>query len=709
MNDLFSPIGNMAVAAVVVLGAADALARTEYRLGGEDGNPWEAATSPSEAGEYFILGTEGDVERRVTVGITPFGKAGSDGIDIRANAIEPWFFDGSVNVAVTDPNTGVTDVPLPLVGGQVQVATSCVHAGTIQNYKPSFDGDPKTATFYKIIYNARFRSASGYKGIAILDLGVPVPLSRIRFYPRLGQRDDARLIEAFADPAIPLESFNIESYAENFLNGFTIRVADNSIGIYVKGPCDRNPHGTHSKHPNWPERGDRRFDVLYSTEENIDTVVDLRFPTRSVRWLLFEPNPTHSWEVAELEIYPEGYVRETGIVSQIMDFGKPVNWGRIRWSGDFPDGTRVEVRTRTGNTPDPDLYFEMDPNGNVVPTTKEVYEDINFLDQVPIEYDTENWTFWSPVYDFEGGRRDPSLPAESWEDGLPVVSEGLGRYLQLDIRMFGTFEVAPRLEQIAVLFSETPVAQEVVGEIWPVEVKSFEPETFTYVIKPRFDEEDSGFDRLEVITHSRAEQVRSVTIDGVHDVDLDEFPPVIEDDRLVAAFPFRVADPDSSFKQIDVVFDAPVLRFGTQFTGWVYDSSDPDLIKQRIEAGNATFRFSGDDLSVRSPIGGDLLADVTVGPNPFTPNGDGVNDRVSVEYKLREVTDAREVLLEIFDLAGRPVATLSSGLTTSGAYRQTWDGRTAAGALAPPGTYLYRLRLEAEKVDEIIGLFALAY
>ncbi|MCY3759881.1 MAG: hypothetical protein OXH50_01405, partial [Gemmatimonadetes bacterium] len=100
MNDLFTPIGNMAVAAVVFWGAADALARTEYRLGGEDGNPWEAATSPAEAGEYFILGSGGDIERRVTVGITPFGQAGGDGIDIRANTIEPWFLDGSVNVAV---------------------------------------------------------------------------------------------------------------------------------------------------------------------------------------------------------------------------------------------------------------------------------------------------------------------------------------------------------------------------------------------------------------------------------------------------------------------------------------------------------------------------------------------------------------------------------------------------------------------------------
>ena len=85
-------------------------------------------------------------------------------------------------------------------------------------------------------------------------------------------------------------------------------------------------------HENWVKREDPRFDVLFSTEENLDTVVDLTFPTRSIRYLVLEPEPSQSWEVAELEIFPEGFVRETRIVSQIMDFHKPVNWGKVHWS-----------------------------------------------------------------------------------------------------------------------------------------------------------------------------------------------------------------------------------------------------------------------------------------------------------------------------------------------------------------------------------------
>ena len=694
-------------AAGILVSAFDAAARTEYRLGGDNGNPWGAATDASGAGEYVILDTNGGIESSVAVGVTPYGEAISTMIVIDGTSAGPRYFDGTVDVAVTDNTSGPGDVPLPLVNGRVQVATGCVHAGTVSLWKPTFDGDRTTATFNLI--RTDVPHGGGYRGAAIVDLNAALPLGHIRFYPRLGQRDDVRLIETLSKPVIPLESFGIDSFSENLLNGFTLRVGDNSVNVFIKGPCDRPPHGTHSVHENWLKEDDERLDVLFSTEENLDTIVDLKFPTRSVRYLILKPEPSQSWEVAEFEVFPEGYVRETRIVSQIMDFGKPVNWGKIRWNGDFPDNTRLEVRTRTGNTADPDLFFETDANGNVVSTSRELYKDINFLAQLPVAYDSDNWTFWSPVYDFEEGLRNPSVDADSWQDGVPIVSEGLGRYMQLDISLFSTFDVAPSVDQIAILFSETPVAQEVVGEIWPIDVPTFAPETFTYVIKPRFEEDNTGFDRLEVITHTRVVDVRSVTVDGSFQVDLNDFPPVIEDNRVTFAFPFRLADPDSSFKQIEVVFDASVLRFGTEFTGWVYDSNDPDLIKQRIQPGNATFRFSGDDLSVRSPVGGDLLIDLETAPNPFTPNGDGVNDQVTLNYKLREVTTGREVLLEIFDLAGRPVASLTGGLTTSGAYQQSWDGRNSAGELVPPGTYLYRLKLDAEQVEEKTGLFAVAY
>ena len=292
-----------------------------------------------------------------------------------------------------------------------------------------------------------------------------------------------------------------------------------------------------------------------------------------------------------------------------------------------------------------------------------------------------------------------------------MISFGSSRYLQLQVKLFGRFDDAPRLDQIAIRFSEHPAAQEIVGEISPREVASFRKSTFTYVISPTFEREDTGFDRLEILTHTRADTIRSVKVDDA-DIDISpgsQFHPSIEDDRILVAFPFREAHPDSSLKRIEVSFDVEVLRFGTQFTGWIYDSSDPDPVKQRVRPGNASFRFSSDGLSVLAPIGGDLLADLTVAPNPFTPNGDGVNDLTVVSYKLREVTAAREVSLEIYDLAGRLVSRRLQDPSTFGEGQLTWDGRTDAGDLVAPGTYVYRLLLDVAAPEEHLGVVAVAY
>ena len=89
----------------------------------------------------------------------------------------------------------------------------------------------------------------------------------------------------------------------------------------------------------------------------------MRFPTESIRYITAQAFPLRDWEVAEFEVYGEGFVEETVLVTQILDFGQPINWGKIRWDADVPEGTRIEVRTRTGNTPDPSLYFDENING----------------------------------------------------------------------------------------------------------------------------------------------------------------------------------------------------------------------------------------------------------------------------------------------------------------------------------------------------------
>ena len=372
----------------------------------------------------------------------------------------------------------------------------------------------------------------------------------------------------------------------------------------------------------------------------------------------------------------------------------------------MPAGTRIEIRTRTGHTPDPLLYFAPNINDEIVPITRAEQAKIDIAAQLLPVYDADHWSFWSSPYEFAAGQHNPNQPARDWQDGMLLLSPGPSRYIQLAIKLFANFNVAPRLDQLTLQLSETLSAQALVGEIWPIEVASFESTPFTYVVLPTLSDDNAGFDRLEILTHVRVHAVRAVRIDG-QPVDLDQFVPHLLDDRLIVSFPSLTGSADS-FKQVEVDFDVPVLRFGTEFSGWVFSSTDPDQIRQRIDPGNATFRFAGNLLAVSTPVGGDLLVDVQV-PQMFTPNGDRINDILTITYKLREVTADRPVQVRIYDLAGRLVAHLPVFKARSGVFIQEWNGRDGQDALVQPGTYIYELTLDSEEQHTQRGVFAVAY
>ena len=85
-----------------------------------------------------------------------------------------------------------------------------------------------------------------------------------------------------------------------------------------------------------------------------------------------------------------------------------------------------------------------------------------------------------------------------------------------------------------------------------------------------------------------------------------------------------------------------------------------------------------------------MIAGVDVGPNPFTPNGDGVNDVVNIAYDILRVVEPIPVNVEIFDLSGRRIKQLTM-LRKVGAFAESWDGRDQSGALAAPGMYILKL------------------
>jgi len=691
----------------VLLIASQTDGRTEYVLGGMDGTPWRDVLSPGEAGVYLVLDEVGQQVDSVAVATAPQSTGADTLIDFLGASIQPIKIAPTVNLVRGEPDNpdDINKVYLPYTDGEVSVPYGC--RDSAQNAPFNWlmlDGKPATAQFRSFTQHPDrapgLPMGNAFLQAIIFDLGANVPINRIRLYPRLGREEDALLIQDFVDPKPSPERFGEESFVDNFVAWFEIRVGDNSIP-YQNGPCGRVPGRR------WIRNDDPLLDVLYSNRENLNVVTDLRFSTRSIRYLYLRVFPLRNWEIAEFEVYGEGYVEEATFLSQILDFGKPLNWGKIRWRGEAPEGSRVEIRTRTGHTPDPNLYFAPNVNGDLDQISLDEYQKIDALSRLPTVYDADNWSFWSPPHDFQAGLQDASNPPNAWIDGTPLLSPGPSRYLQISIKLFSASFAPPRLDQLSLQFGGVPSAQKIFGEIWPIEVHAFTPTTFTYVVSPRFQADDGGFDRLEISTHTRVDTIHSIVLDGV-EVDRERYPYEILDDRIVVAFPVLSGEEDS-FKQLEVVFDASVLRFGTEFSGWVFRSADPDRIKQRVNSGNATFRFSGDVLAVKTPVGGDLLVDVEVAPNPFTPNGDGVNDLLSFRYKLREVAVERSISVRIYDLAGRQVAALPPRLSRSGEFHQEWDGRDAGGGRVPPGTYLYRLALEVSDEQHEIGFFSVAY
>ena len=658
---------------------------------------------------YLVFGDAEQVVREVAVGTSAFGAGTDTLIDFSDLSLQPRFVDPSVNLALTDPESGDYSLPLAWSGGNADVTNLCCCEVSRQYelMKKMHDGDPMTAMFRGFTqdperlpgYGEGFASLRRPSSI-VLDFAAEIPVNRIRLYPRLGREQDGLLIDEFRDPKPDPASFGSDSYAANFLAWFDIQVGDDTP-VYRNGLCDAS---IQTNDLPWLRPTDQFLDMLKSTRENLETVVDLQFPTRSIRWINLRPFPLRDWEISELEVYGEGYVERSVYTTQILDFGRPVNWGKLRWSGALPEDTRVEIRTRTGSTADPKVYLAENTNGDLRPISYTEYVRTDVSGRLPTAYDTAHWSFWSPPYDFVAGQRDEQLASSAWLDGTPMLSPGPSRFLQIDIRLFSTFTAAPRLDQLSIQLAEAPSAQEVVGKIWPIETDSFEPISFTYVVVPVFEEDDVGFDHLEILTPTRVSKLRSMRLNGT-DVDLAVHPPQVEDDRIVVSFPSLVG-PQDSFKQVEVVFDASVLRFGTEFRGWVFNSAETDPVRQRVEPGNATYRFSGDALSVRTPIGGDLLRGVEARPGVFTPNGDGRNDLLTFAFQLREITTPSPVTLKLFDLAGHLVHQLPSMRVQSGQFEQPWDGRDGAGRLMAPGTYVYEVTLHAEQQERQLGSFA---
>ena len=150
------------------------------------------------------------------------------------------------------------------------------------------------------------------------------------------------------------------------------------------------------------------------------------------------------------------------------------------------------------------------------------------------------------------------------------------------------------------------------------------------------------------------------------------------------------------------------FKFSTRFAGRVFDSSTPHEVHQAVREGDADQLADGRGLEVQlEQFIDETILSLELSSPVFTPNGDGANDLLSVEFDLLNLTAAVPVRIELFDLSGRFLGTAHEALHSNGRFTATWDGKIE-GHLLSPGIYVASLRVEtdrrAERAERIVAL-----
>jgi len=611
----------LCLAVVLLVGEASGL--VIYRFGGEGLDP------PPEAGNTGVEFIQLDWEN-LDSGL--HGQAVD--VAINASGVRPQKRDPSFNITPSIETQGGNAIR-PQTNGQV------------------WDGDTGTTWIADRYLCAEFSESNyflfceddfGTPGTANIFLGTPHIIDRIRIIS--GLNDQSKTVQA----------------ARVFIGAELTRQA-----VY------------HHPRPALP--------WLVEVRDNRDQVLDIPIPSHEaveiIQVTLAEHN--ESWEVHEIEIYAKGFVDQAAYISNIIDFGRPMAWGDLRWTGIQDPQARVLIQTRSGLDDDPELFWRFTGRGDEKALVERAdYGKLKLAEKAGIGYDQVNWTFWSAPYDF----------ADS--SGAAVVSLSPRRYFQFKVDFLPQDNDGGQVDFLELRASE-PVATNLVGEVWPIEALVGQTTQFTYALRPTIRAEDGGFDRLEIETSSLIQSVQEVRIgDGAVAYEVE----VQEPHRLAVRFsPLEARD---SGALIEVEFEAQVLRYGATFSARVSDSARPLEVPQGVNVGDATAAYEGNRVAVATSVGKQSLLQVVV-PAVFTPNGDGSNDEVGISYAILEITATAQVEVVLLDLSGRSVRRVYAGSDGIGEYERRWDGRDEAGQLMPPGIYLYRVSVDVdrEKVEKI--------
>ena len=427
-----------------------------------------------------------------------------------------------------------------------------------------------------------------------------------------------------------------------------------------------------------------------------------RFERRRMRWFEFknvDMSGTYAFRggaVKEFQLYGEGYVADVTMTSPLIELGGARNLTTIEWTKEELPGTALQIRTRTGDDLEEVSHF-FDNKGNEVTELK--YNALPGFAKGEIRTEVKpgaGWSSWSRVYDYSGEA---------------IGSPSPRRFAMIQARFISDDPLsAASLSSLALNFLP-PLAHRAVGEISPDHAVALGmSQEFLLGLRVFFQEEDPGFDEirieapvgisltpLEVRIGSeetylggtmRVFPVESAPEEGIR---------VVPSDENVMWLRLPEVHASAAEDLVLVRFRSALFMSGTEFQVSLGNTSLPSAW-QRVDPGDATYLTSSGSLTVMGEMTSEVLSEVEIAPNPFTPNGDGINDVLAVGFELTKVNVATEVEVEILTLDGRSMRTLQEVLSHPGGVHQIeWDGMDADGVRVPPGIYVCRIRADVDE------------
>lgn len=438
--------------------------------------------------------------------------------------------------------------------------------------------------------------------------------------------------------------------------------------------------------------GSLRWQALGELPEHPRNLRDIvhfeeRFSLRPLRYVRMRyPN----WQccitgtTAEFQIFGEGYPAGTVMQSPIYDLGSVRNATGLRWAGEVPANTRAEIRTRSGNQRRESYVFH-DKNGKEV--TQKKYDKLipsfkGLIDTVRGPGD--DWSIWSQVYE---------RPGQGFLSPMPR------RFVQLQVNFHSDDpQRAASLDEV-VLTYDVPLAAATRAEIHPVEVRPGERTAFTYYLGWDASSGGRGFDQL--LMRSSAEiEPGQIRLAG----------------RVVAAEITRVeggidmvfADEFARGGLLEIDFASIIYRQRTPFAAFLASGRGDQRISQQVDEGDAHADIASERVAVSLPVVPTLVEELELSSALLTPNGDGLTDRLRIDFALLNLLAPRGVRVALYDLRGRQIRVLHDEPKMAGPMALEWDGLDDGGRQAPPGHYILRIEVQGDtgtkRLTRLIGL-----